>query len=83
MDLPAVTNLDDHWGFVLQDGRTIEVVAAEEALEATNETMTSVTECCCFKRVLPDSDCASVCLITQVVSCCALRNVDCCIAKEC
>jgi len=32
VDLPAVTNLDDHWGFVLQDGRTIEVVAAEEAL---------------------------------------------------
>lgn len=32
VDLPAVTNLDDHWGFVLEDGRTIQVVAAEEAL---------------------------------------------------
>ena len=32
VDLPAVTNLDDHWGFVLQDGRAIEVVAAQEAL---------------------------------------------------
>ena len=34
VDLPAVTNLDDHWGFVLQDGRAIAVVAAEEALVA-------------------------------------------------
>ena len=32
VDLPAVTNLDDHWGFELQDGRAIEVVAAQEAL---------------------------------------------------
>ena len=32
VDLPAVANLDDHWGFVLQDGRAIEVVAAQEAL---------------------------------------------------
>lgn len=32
VDLPAVTNLDDHWGFALQDGRAIEVVAAQEAL---------------------------------------------------
>jgi hypothetical protein len=46
-------------------------------------SMTSVTECCGFKRILTDGDCASVCLITQVVSSCALRNVDCCIAKEC
>jgi urease accessory protein len=32
VDLPAVTNLDEHWGFALQDGRAIAVVAAEEAL---------------------------------------------------
>ena len=32
VDLPAVTNLDDHWGFALHDGRAIAVVAAEEAL---------------------------------------------------
>lgn len=32
VDLPAVTNLDDHWGFQLDDGRTIQVIAAEEAL---------------------------------------------------
>ncbi len=32
MDLPAVTNLDDHWGFRLEDGRAIQVVAAEEQL---------------------------------------------------
>ncbi len=32
VDLPSVTNLDDHWGFVLEDGRTIQVVAATEAL---------------------------------------------------
>jgi urease accessory protein len=32
VDLPAVTNLDDHWGFQLTDGRTIQVVAAEEPL---------------------------------------------------
>ena len=32
VDLPTVTNLDDHWGFQLDDGRTIQVVAAEEPL---------------------------------------------------
>ena len=32
VDLPAVTNLDDHWGFQLSDGRAIQVIAAEEAL---------------------------------------------------
>jgi urease accessory protein len=32
VDLPTVTNLDDHWGFELDDGRTIHVVAAEEYL---------------------------------------------------
>ncbi len=32
VDLPAVTNLDDHWGFQLDDGRTIQVLPAEEAL---------------------------------------------------
>jgi urease accessory protein len=32
VDLPAVTNLDDFWGFQLDDGRTIQVVAAEEPL---------------------------------------------------
>ena len=32
VDLPAVTNLDDHWGFALDDGRAIQVVAAEELL---------------------------------------------------
>jgi len=34
VDLPAVTNLDDFWGFRLDDGRTIAVVAAGEALIA-------------------------------------------------
>ena len=32
VDRPAVTNLDDFWGFELTDGRTIEVIAAEEPL---------------------------------------------------
>ena len=32
VDLPAVTNLDDFWGFELTDGRTIQAVAAEEPL---------------------------------------------------
>ena len=32
VDLPNVTNLDDFWGFQLDDGRTIQVVAAEESL---------------------------------------------------
>lgn len=32
VDLPAVTNLDDFWGFQLEDGRAIAVIAAEEAL---------------------------------------------------
>ena len=32
VDLPAVTNLDDFWGFQLDDGRTIQVIAAEESL---------------------------------------------------
>ena len=32
VDLPAVTNLDDYWGFLLLDGRAIQVVAAEELL---------------------------------------------------
>ena len=32
VDLPAVTNLDDHWGFQLDDGRTIQVLPAEEPL---------------------------------------------------
>lgn len=32
VDLPAVTNLDDFWGFELTDGRTIQVIAAEEPL---------------------------------------------------
>ena len=32
VDLPAVTNLDDFWGFQLDDGRTIPVLPAEEAL---------------------------------------------------
>lgn len=32
VDLPAVTSLDDYWGFQLDDGRTIQVIAAEEAL---------------------------------------------------
>lgn len=32
VDLPAVTNLDDYWGFQLQDGRCIQVLPAEEAL---------------------------------------------------
>lgn len=32
VDLPAVTNLDDHWGFALPDGTTIQVLPAEEDL---------------------------------------------------
>lgn len=32
VDLPEVTNLDEHWGFQLDDGTTVEVLAAEEAL---------------------------------------------------
>ena len=32
VDLATVTNLDDHWGFRLDDGRAIEVVAAKETL---------------------------------------------------
>jgi urease accessory protein len=32
VDLPAVTNLDDFWGFQLDDGSTIQVIAAEESL---------------------------------------------------
>ena len=32
VDLPAVTNLDDYWGFRLLDGRAIQIIAAEEAL---------------------------------------------------
>jgi len=30
VDLPAVTNLDAYWGFELEDGRAIEIIAAEE-----------------------------------------------------
>lgn len=32
VDLPEVTNLDDHWGFALSDGCNVQVVAAEEDL---------------------------------------------------
>ncbi len=32
VDLPNVTNLDDHWGFQLEDGRAIQIIAAEDAL---------------------------------------------------
>ena len=32
VDLPAVTNLDDFWGFQLEDGRCIQVLPAEEPL---------------------------------------------------
>lgn len=32
VDLPEVTNLDAFWGFELDDGRLIQVVAAEEAV---------------------------------------------------
>lgn len=31
-DLPEVTNLDDHWGFALDDGRAVRVEAAPEDL---------------------------------------------------
>lgn len=34
VDLPSVTSLDGHWGFLLDDGRAVEVVAAEESLVA-------------------------------------------------
>jgi urease accessory protein len=32
VDLPAVTNLDDYWGFLLDDGRAVGVTPAEEDL---------------------------------------------------
>ena len=32
VDLPTVTNLDDFWGFELEDGRCIQVLPAEEPL---------------------------------------------------
>lgn len=32
VDLPRVTNLDDHWGFQLADGTCVQVLAAEEPL---------------------------------------------------
>lgn len=32
VDLPALTNLDAHWGFELSDGTRVQVVAAPEAL---------------------------------------------------
>ncbi|MBN8291767.1 urease accessory protein UreE [Rhodobacter sp. NTK016B] len=32
VDLPAVTNLDEYWGFELEDGRVIRIVAAGEAV---------------------------------------------------
>jgi urease accessory protein len=32
VDLPALINLDDHWGFELSDGTRVQVVAAEEEL---------------------------------------------------
>lgn len=32
VDLPAVTNLDEYWGFELADGRAIQIVAAEESV---------------------------------------------------
>jgi urease accessory protein len=34
VDLPQVTNLDDHWGFELEDGSCIRVTAADEDLIA-------------------------------------------------
>ncbi len=36
IDLPAVTNMDDHWGFALSDGTCVQVVpAAEDLVEIT------------------------------------------------
>ena len=32
VDLPQVTNLDDHWGFELPDGTCVQVMPAEEPL---------------------------------------------------
>ena len=32
VDLPSLTNLDDHWGFELSDGTRVQVIAAEEDL---------------------------------------------------
>ena len=32
VDLPEVTNLDAYWGFELEDGATIQIVPAQEAL---------------------------------------------------
>lgn len=40
VDLAEVTNLDAFWGFELEDGRAIQVVAAKEAvLEITGDTI--------------------------------------------
>lgn len=37
-DLPEVTNLDDHWGFLLEDGRAVEVLpAAEDLIEVRGD----------------------------------------------
>jgi urease accessory protein len=32
VDLPEVTNLDDYWGFELEDGMTVQIIAAEEQI---------------------------------------------------
>ncbi len=32
VDLPEVTNLDAYWGFALEDGRAIQIIAAEEEI---------------------------------------------------
>ena len=40
VDLPSVTSLDDWWGFELEDGRCIQVIAAEEDLvQITGESL--------------------------------------------
>jgi urease accessory protein len=39
VDLPSLTNLDDHWGFELSDGTRVQVIAAEEDLIEVTGTL--------------------------------------------
>ena len=41
VDLPQVTNLDDHWGFELPDGTCVQVMPAEEPLVEITTTETA------------------------------------------
>lgn len=39
VDLPQVTNLDAHWGFALENGDTVQIVAAEEPVVVITGTL--------------------------------------------